>query len=140
MATRPDSPAGGRDMEEMLRDGECADAPTDVEVRPEPCALPADTPAGMRAEEPVLGGTGPGRRMSGGSEVSDVIADLGTPTPAPMAYTPNKPKIDPHFYNDMSQKELHTSCRGRGYSNRDARSLLITRLPSLYWRPRWTWR
>ena len=34
----------------------------------------------------------------------------------------------PHFYGDMSYTELHELREQRGYANRDARSLRLTRL------------
>ena len=61
--TSPDFPVGNRDMGRMVSDRKCADKPVDVEVPPEPRAKTSDTPAGMLVDEPVLGKTGPGRRL-----------------------------------------------------------------------------
>ena len=108
MATSPEFPVGGRGMEEMLRAGQCADDPTDVEVFPEHRALPAKAPTGMTVEEPALGGTGAGRRKSGGSEVSVMAAISGFPTPAAVAGPPSEPNFVPHFCDGMPRKELRT--------------------------------
>ena len=54
--------------------------------------------------------------------------DLSTLKPPPVANPPAAPSPAPHFYDDMSQKELCTLRRQRGYPRRGARSLLITLL------------
>ena len=117
-------------MEEMLRDGKCAHRPVDVEVPPKPCELPTDIPAGSQAEKTVLGGTGPGRRIFGGGEVSVMAGDSGPSTPAHVVDTLHTPNIVSYLYEDMREEDLHTLRKQRGYSRRDARWLLIARLLS----------
>ena len=116
------SPFGNRDVGALLRDGKRADAPTGVEVRPEPWPMPIVLPDGMPVDEPTPVGTGPGRRMSCDCGDSGVTADLDAPAPAAQAAAPNEPNIAPQAYSDMTYKELHTLRKRRG-----ARSLLITR-------------
>ena len=112
---------------EILRDGRCADTLTDAEIPPERCALPTDAPGELPAEEPMFGGPGMGRRMSGNSDVRFMPADLRTPA----VDTREQPNANPHFYSDMSYKELHTLRKQRGYLDRDATSPVITRLPAM---------
>ena len=119
MATSPDSPIRNRDAEDLLRDVTRADRPLDVEVPSKSRATPADAPDGMPFDEPTPGAAGLGRRVSGVCEVRGIARDLGIPAPCPAAL---------RLYDDMSQEQLNALREQRGYPNRDATSLLTTRL------------
>ena len=70
-------------MEELLRGGKSAGEPEDVGgiFTASLEGIPVD--ALMPVESPMPGGTGAGRRLSGGGDISGMTADLGTQAPAP---------------------------------------------------------
>ena len=65
------------------------------------------------------------KRSSACSDISEMTDDLAK---QPL----NGPNSASHFYDDMSYEELHMPRKQHGYHNRDARSLLITRLLAMY--------
>ena len=82
------STLGARNVEELQLDGRCRDEPMDVEVPPEPCAAPSDTPDGMPVEEPASAKPSPRRRISACSELGGMTDDLGTMKPTPAVNPP----------------------------------------------------